>query len=100
MRVQVTVQAFDDELEGGGAVLWGYHVEEQVATEVAEVDFWPVVRGEREPTQEELDLIESVNSQNAGKILDKLLGHVEAATASINDQAAAGLPRRGPEGRP
>lgn len=95
MRVQVTVQAFDDDIEGPGSVVWGMHVEEQVPTEVAQdVDFGAVLRGERAPTNEELEEVAEVNRRNSGLLLDKLIGHVDAARESIIEQAAAGLPTR------
>ena len=101
MRVQITVQAFDDDLEPPGNVLWGMHVEEQVPTEVAaNVDFGAVLRGERAPTDDELREVEEVNHRNSGTVLDVLLGHVDAARESVIRQASAGLPLRNPEGRP
>lgn len=96
MRIQVTVQAYDDDLDPPGNVLWGYHVEEQVPTEVAaNVDFAAVLRGERSPTEDELREVEEVNHRNSGTVLDKLMEHVEAARESVVRQAAAGLPDRG-----
>jgi len=96
MRIQVTVQAFDDDLEAPGNVLWGFHVEEQVPTETAaNVDFAAVLRGERAPTEDELKEVEEVNHRNPGTVLDLLLGHVDAARESVIRQASAGLPTRG-----
>lgn len=96
MRIQVTVQTYDDDLDPPGNVLWGFHVEEQVPMEVAaEVDFGAVLRGERAPTEDELRMVEEANHRNSGALLDRLLEHWEAARESIIRQAAAGLPSRG-----
>jgi hypothetical protein len=95
MRVIVTVQAYDD-LDPPGNVIWGFHVEEQVPTEVAaDVDFAAVLRSERAPTDDELKAVEEANHRNSGVLLDKLVGHMDAARESVIGQAAAGLPSRG-----
>jgi hypothetical protein len=93
MRIVVTAQAYDD-LEDGSPVVWGYHHEEQIPQELADVDFGAVVRGDRGPTQEELDEVSKVGHQNSGALLEALTLRLEEARESIVSQAAAGLPDR------
>lgn len=97
MRIEVTVQAYDD-LGGsaGSGVVWGYQHQEQIPQEVAEgVDFEALLTGARGPTEEERRLLDEAENRNSGSILEELMKRIEEARESIQAQAAAGLPRRG-----
>jgi hypothetical protein len=95
MRIEITVQAFDD-LTEGSPVVWGYHHQEQIPQELTDgVDFGAVLRGERGFTEEENRLMDEIGHQNSSALLEEMMKRVDEARESIIRQAAAGLPRRG-----
>lgn len=99
MRIEVTVQAYDDLGAEGSGVVWGYRHEEQIPQEIAEgVDFEALLTGARGPTPEERELLTACENRNSGRILEELMKRIEEAQASIQAQASAGLPRRGEGG--